>query len=866
MVNQSSKDYLFWWSPFWLIPLLLLIVLVPRLTVAQTLQQNVLSQPVNLWQLYEQDIATVTVAPEDATCGMQEKEMICSMNFFQTDPVICEYCLASNESISHPPSLILDPNDQTYWQSSPWHSYPAPYIVNITISLRDKKKYIFTGDIVLRFKSVPQEVAMRLEKSQDGGITWQIYQYFSTNCTKDFNMSETESNWNMKNVLDVTCANPSLTQQTSNLTEFRFDLEGRINAIVASGGGSWEYFYQELEKQESLRDFLMVTDLRLVMMRTQSDEKDAGTGRERMHYAIYSVDANLRCDCNGHGTYCVLVPSERRVQCNCVHNTDGQSCHRCMAGYQASPWQAGSYLPFPGGTANECKVSPTQETNISTQPPNDADPRACTPSPCLNGRCIPEETAAGYKCSCDIGYAGYSCEINLNPCRSNPCAELNEACVSERYNHYQCVPWASINGTEPPVITTPVPLNTGLIGPTIGIIIGALLAVCLFCLWIVLIVWCTTWRHLHGSDKFNLKYADEAENKYSNNTYKMGGAKSWLVPDGRSSMRAHKVRDRWIIDETLLDLGKLIYSGEFSYICEGTYKNKEKDTSSKVVVKLLRDEKDTDSLNELQNEFEVMACMGRHPNIVWLQGTCSRVLEETTQTCLVNEFVARGDMLRILRRGRCRRRDQPPYSPTPVDELLGFACDIAQGMRHITLLKYVHMNLCAKNVFITFNNKAKIGDFGMAKELPESSGYVRYTEHRNKHIKRWMAYEALCEDIYSVKSEVWSFGIVLWEIITLGGMPYHNIKTADLVSELRDHTRMEWPRHCSPEIFDLMLRCWHRRPESRPSFDMLYTEIKKMKTMAKKHFNLKDYTYQNYVPVKLEEDLVMDSVQDSTFV
>ena len=59
----------------------------------------------------------------------------------------------------------------------------------------------------------------------------------------------------------------------------------------------------------------------------------------------------------------------------------------------------------------------------------------------------------------------------------------------------------------------------------------------------------------------------------------------------------------------------------------------------------------------------------------------------TAQTCLVNEFVARGDMLRILRRGRCRRRDQPPYSPTPVDELLGFACDIAQGMRHITLLK-----------------------------------------------------------------------------------------------------------------------------------------------------------------------------------
>ncbi|XP_022109923.1 uncharacterized protein LOC110989674 isoform X2 [Acanthaster planci] len=794
----------------------------------QSRQMYVSPQPVTLRTLYAQDIATVSVVPEDATCGMQGMQQICSL----ADPQMCENCLASDPVIAHRPGFILDSRNGTYWQSVPWgDAYPSPFIIYVTVSLRNKI-HILQGDITMRFRSGAPE-AMVLQKSRDGGTTWAIYQYFSTNCTGS-------------------------------------SIDG-----VSNG--------------------------------------------PKLHYGIYSLDADLSCDCNLHGRYCKFDNSTSQVHCSCLHHTEGLNCEQCQAGYQALRWQPGSYLPFPMGTANECQESLTltqeasntpgqplttakssvtdpatdtatnlvnstvteSETLVGTVAVTEAgtdpvpssrgptlDPRPCIPDPCQgNGECKLENSASGYRCSCYVGFAGYACEINLNPCLSNPCDEVEMVCISDRYNHYRCAPWSEVNGTKPSILSTTVPMDTSLTGPTLGIIIGLCFAAPLFCLWICLIVWWTTWRKLHADDhkKYSIKYAEEAASKYSSPKYKMGNAKSWLIPDGRSSMRAHKMRDRWLIHESQVELGKLIYSGEFAYICEGMYKDKERDAAQKVVVKLLRDENDEDSLNELKNEFEVLACVGRHPNVVWLQGMCTRVLEESTQTCLINEYVARGDMLRILRRGRCRRRDQPPYSPTPVDELMSFACDIAQGMRHITLLKYVHHNLCAKNVLITFNNKAKIADFGMAKGLPETSCFVPYTEHRNKHIKRWMAYEALLENVYSIKSDVWSFGVVLWEIVTLGGMPYHNIKTHDLYSELRDHNRMEWPQHCSPEMYDLMLRCWHRRPESRPSFDMLCTELKKMKPMAKKHLNLKGYTYQLYVPVKLEEDFI-DTTQDATFV
>ncbi|XP_072027707.1 fibroblast growth factor receptor 4-like isoform X2 [Amphiura filiformis] len=499
------------------------------------------------------------------------------------------------------------------------------------------------------------------------------------------------------------------------------------------------------------------------------------------------------------------------------------------------------------------------------------DARACEDNPCRSrGVCILEDTGLGFRCECNLGYKGDRCEIYSDPCDNDPCPPQYQ-CYSDGGLLNKCFP---PNATLPNQVasTTPHPKLGPLSSTTISIIIVMSLTIPAFFVFIIILLWCTTWTHLHPTIKNNtVKYMYDPElngvdNGFTNNGYGFN-QESFLVPDGVSSMKVRYAREGWMVAEEDLNIGKLLHSGQFSYICEGLLKSKN-DGEQKVIVKLLRDEDDNDSVDELKTEFEVMANLGRHPNILWLMGMCNRTQEpnneeSATQSCLITQYASRGDLLRILRRCRARRRDQEPFAPLPQEELLNFACDIAAGMRHMAALKYVHRNLCAKNVLITFNNKAKIGDFGAATDVPIYQDYAIFRAPRNKHQIRWMAYEALLEGIYTYKSDVWSFGVVLWEIATLGGMPYPNMKTTDLTGELKAHHRMDWPKHCTTELYDLMLRCWHRRPESRPTFDLLVQEMKKLKGSGKKQINLKDYTFQMYVPVKLPEDLEDDNMNDS---
>ncbi|XP_038066592.1 netrin-G1-like [Patiria miniata] len=321
--------------------------LVARPADTQLQRQYVSSQPVNLRLLYAQDMATVAVTPEDATCGMQGSQQICSL----VDPRICQNCLASDPRISHLPELILDPSNSTYWQSSPWgDAYPSPFVVNVTVSLLNKM-YILEGDVTVRFRTSAPE-AMVLQKSRDGGVTWTAYQFFSIDCVADFSMEETNSVSVIADVLAPSCVKPSGSDAEPGVYMIKFDLTGKLNPLIENK----ESFYSELEKHGPLWEFLTLTDLRLVLMRPASSLSGGASNGAKLHYGIYSIDAALSCDCNLHGRYCELDNSTSQVHCNCTHNTEGVSCERCQAGYQALPWQPGSNLPFPVGTANECQV------------------------------------------------------------------------------------------------------------------------------------------------------------------------------------------------------------------------------------------------------------------------------------------------------------------------------------------------------------------------------------------------------------------------------------------------------------------------------------------------------------------------------
>uniref|UniRef100_A0A182JN47 Uncharacterized protein n=1 Tax=Anopheles atroparvus TaxID=41427 RepID=A0A182JN47_ANOAO len=145
-------------------------------------------------------------------------------------------------------------------------------------------------------------------------------------------------------------------------------------------------------------------------------------------------------------------------------------------------------------------------------------------------------------------------------------------------------------------------------------------------------------------------------------------------------------------------------------------------------------------------------------------------------------------------------------------ELHNFAKQIACGMQHLEELQITHRDLAARNILIDERKMLKISDFGLSR-----TGI--YVNTRNKKVPlRWLSIEAMRDNLYSNKSDVWAFGIVLWEIGTLGGYPYPSVSNHELFGYLQEGKRLERPENCTPEVYELMMQCWREDPNERPSF------------------------------------------------
>jgi len=153
------------------------------------------------------------------------------------------------------------------------------------------------------------------------------------------------------------------------------------------------------------------------------------------------------------------------------------------------------------------------------------------------------------------------------------------------------------------------------------------------------------------------------------------------------------------------------------------------------------------------------------------------------------------------------------------NELYNFAIQIANGMKHLHDQKITHRDLAARNILIDGHKTLKISDFGLSR-----SGV--YVNTKNKVVPlRWLSIEAIRDYLYSDKSDVWAFGIVLWEIGALGGHPYHAVSNNDLLPYLSSGNRLEKPENCSNYLYELMLHCWSHRPEDRPNFTEILAKL-----------------------------------------
>ncbi|CAK1546228.1 unnamed protein product [Leptosia nina] len=264
-----------------------------------------------------------------------------------------------------------------------------------------------------------------------------------------------------------------------------------------------------------------------------------------------------------------------------------------------------------------------------------------------------------------------------------------------------------------------------------------------------------------------------------------------------------------------------------------------------VAVKTLKGNASEKEKTDLLQELAVMKSLGTHPNVVRLVGCCT----EKEPTLVIMEFVSLGKLQQYLRDSRAERHYGNTHGGSlflTSRDLTHFAFQVARGMDFLSSKGIIHRDLAARNVLITEERTCKVADFGFARDVAGTHVYERKSDGRLPI--RWMAPESLYDDIFSVKSDVWSFGVLLWEIVTLGSTPYPGLSAGDVMRKVREGHRLEKPEHCRRELYNIMYYCWEAEPSSRPEFKEIVVMLERLLCTEMDYIELErfpDHSYYN---------------------
>ncbi|XP_036400554.1 ephrin type-A receptor 3-like isoform X2 [Megalops cyprinoides] len=308
------------------------------------------------------------------------------------------------------------------------------------------------------------------------------------------------------------------------------------------------------------------------------------------------------------------------------------------------------------------------------------------------------------------------------------------------------------------------------------------------------------------------KHPDEKRLHFGNGHLRLPGIKTYVDPHTYEdpSQAIHEFARE--LDASCIAIDKVVGAGEFGEVCSGRLKQPSKKETS-VAIKTLKAGYTEAQRRDFLSEASIMGQFD-HPNIIRLEGVVTR----SKPVMIVTEYMENGSLDSFL-----RKHD----GQFTMIQLVGMLRGIAAGMKYLSDMGYVHRDLAARNILVNSNLVCKVSDFGLSRVL-EDDPEAAYTTRGGKIPIRWTAPEAIGYRKFTSASDVWSYGIVLWEVMSYGERPYWEMSNQDVIKAVDEGYRLPPPMACPAALYQLMLDCWQKDRNNRPKFEQIVSILDKL--------------------------------------
>ncbi|XP_031798202.1 ephrin type-A receptor 5 isoform X5 [Sarcophilus harrisii] len=305
---------------------------------------------------------------------------------------------------------------------------------------------------------------------------------------------------------------------------------------------------------------------------------------------------------------------------------------------------------------------------------------------------------------------------------------------------------------------------------------------------------------------------EEEKMHFHNGHIKLPGVRTYIDPHTYEdpNQAVHEFAKE--IEASCITIERVIGAGEFGEVCSGRLKLPGK-REFPVAIKTLKVGYTEKQRRDFLGEASIMGQFD-HPNIIHLEG----VVTKSKPVMIVTEYMENGSLDTFL------KKNDGQFT---VIQLVGMLRGIASGMKYLSDMGYVHRDLAARNILINSNLVCKVSDFGLSRVL-EDDAEAAYTTRGGKIPIRWTAPEAIAFRKFTSASDVWSYGIVMWEVVSYGERPYWEMTNQDVIKAVEEGYRLPSPMDCPAALYQLMLDCWQKDRNSRPKFDEIVSMLDKL--------------------------------------